>query len=153
MPVINARFAMFPIPKGGQFGLHAKALASNPFNGHTLGRVITELEQQTGSPPAASMWTSATWPQSQGEVLRLDYRPDTPRHQTHPPRDETRRRGRADHRPYKAQHRRGRNYLKGRGGINAVLVDNFGLRLRWLARLLRALLQALATAFRNGRLA
>src|SRR5437016_11803460 len=35
-------------PKGGQFVLHAKALHGNPFDGHTLGRVITELEQQTG---------------------------------------------------------------------------------------------------------
>src|SRR5207248_8766673 len=34
-------------PKGGQFVLHAKALHGNPFDGHTLGRVITELVQQT----------------------------------------------------------------------------------------------------------
>src|SRR5205085_12189457 len=27
-------------PKGGQFVLHAKALHGNPFDGHTLGRVI-----------------------------------------------------------------------------------------------------------------
>src|SRR5438045_1462969 len=44
----------------------------------------------------------------------------------------------------------GRNYLKGRDGdrINAVLAAagyNFTLLLRWLARLLRALFQALAT--------
>ena len=42
----------------------------------------------------------------------------------------------------------GRNYLKGRDGdrINAVLAAagyNFGLLLRWLAKLLRALMQAL----------
>ena len=48
----------------------------------------------------------------------------------------------------KAEHRMGRNYLKGRNGdrINAVLAAagyNFGLLLRWLARLLRALVQAL----------
>src|SRR5207253_9078456 len=35
-------------PKGGQFVLHAKALHGNPFDGHTLGPVITELEQLTG---------------------------------------------------------------------------------------------------------
>src|SRR5438874_3775066 len=51
----------------------------------------------------------------------------------------------------KAEHRMGRNYLKGRDGdrINAVLAAagyNFGLLLRWLAGLLRALLQALFTA-------
>jgi len=48
----------------------------------------------------------------------------------------------------KAEHRMGRNYLKGRDGdrSNAVLAAagyNFSLLLRWLARLLRALIQAL----------
>jgi IS5 family transposase len=45
----------------------------------------------------------------------------------------------------------GRNYLKGRDGdrINAVLAAagyNFGPLLRWLERLLRALIEALFTA-------
>ena len=35
-------------PKGGQFVLHAKALHGNPFDGHTLGPVVTELESLTG---------------------------------------------------------------------------------------------------------
>jgi IS5 family transposase len=48
----------------------------------------------------------------------------------------------------KAEHRMGRHYLKGRDGdcSNAVLAAagyNFGLLLRWLARLLRALAQML----------
>ena len=34
-------------PKGGQFVLHAKALHGNPFDGHTLGPVIAELEALT----------------------------------------------------------------------------------------------------------
>jgi hypothetical protein len=34
--------------QGGQFVLHAKALHGNPFDGHTLGPVVTELEQLTG---------------------------------------------------------------------------------------------------------
>ena len=51
----------------------------------------------------------------------------------------------------KAEHRMGRNYLKGRDGdrINAVLAAagyNFSLLLRWLARLLRALLRMLLAA-------
>jgi len=51
----------------------------------------------------------------------------------------------------KAEHRMGRNYLKGRGGdrINAVLAAagyNFSLLLRWLERLLRALLRMLLAA-------
>jgi len=37
-----------PSPKGGQFVLHAKALHGNPFDGHTLGPVIAELEALTG---------------------------------------------------------------------------------------------------------
>jgi transposase, IS5 family len=35
-------------PKGGQFVLHTKALHGNPFDGHTLGPVIAELEALTG---------------------------------------------------------------------------------------------------------
>ena len=51
----------------------------------------------------------------------------------------------------KAEHRMGRNYLKGRDGdrINAVLAAagyNFSLLLRWLAGLLRALILALFAA-------
>jgi IS5 family transposase len=56
----------------------------------------------------------------------------------------------------KAEHRMGRNYLKGRDGdrINAVVAAagyNFGLLLRWLARLLRALFQALFTAVADAQ--
>jgi transposase, IS5 family len=48
----------------------------------------------------------------------------------------------------KAEHRMGRNHLKGREGdrINAVLAAagyNFGLLLRWLAELLRVLITVL----------
>jgi IS5 family transposase len=35
-------------PKGGQFVLHAKALHGNPYDGHTLGPVIAELQTLTG---------------------------------------------------------------------------------------------------------
>jgi IS5 family transposase len=53
----------------------------------------------------------------------------------------------------KAKHRMGRYYLKGRDGdrINAVLAAvgyDFALLLRWLERLLRALIDALLTALR-----
>ena len=51
----------------------------------------------------------------------------------------------------KAEHRMGRNYLKGHDGdrMNAVLAAagyNFSLLLRWLERLLRALIRALLAA-------
>ena len=50
-----------------------------------------------------------------------------------------------------------RNYLKGRDGdhANAVLAAagyNFGLLLRWLKRLWRALVQALAPSFQSAEI-
>jgi transposase, IS5 family len=72
---------------------------------------------------------------------------------TAPIRREMRRRGAVE--PVigdiKAEHRMSRNYLKGRDDdrINAVLAAtgfNFSLLLRWLERLLRALIAALAPA-------
>src|SRR6516225_6785818 len=102
-------------PKGGQFVLHTKALHGNPFDGHTLGPVIAELEALTGV-----------------EIRRRAAVEPVIGH-------------------IKAEHRMGRNYLKGRGGdrINAVLAAagyNFSLLLRWLERLLRALLRMLLAA-------
>ena len=35
-------------PKGGQSVLHAKALHGSPFDGHTLGPVVADLEAMTG---------------------------------------------------------------------------------------------------------
>lgn len=36
--------------KGGQFVAHVKALPGNPYDGHTLGVVIPEMEKQIGAP-------------------------------------------------------------------------------------------------------
>ncbi len=38
--------------RGGQFVLHAEALHGNPFDGHTLGPVVADLERLTGCGPA-----------------------------------------------------------------------------------------------------
>jgi len=141
-------------PKGGQFvlhakALHAKALHGNPFDGHTLGPMVTELEQVTGvetrrihvdlgyrghnHPHKFRVWIT-------GQVRRV----------TAQIRREMKRRAAVE--PVighlKAEHRMDRNYLKGRAGdhANAVLAAagyNFALLLRWLRRLLRALLRAL----------
>ena len=133
-------------PKGGQFVLHAKALHGNPYDGHTLGPIIAELEKLTGvetrrihvdkgyrghnHPHRFRVWIS-------GQVRRV----------TASIRREMRRRAAVE--PVighlKAEHRMGRNYLKGPEGdrINAVLAAagyNFSLLLRWLAELLRALI-------------
>jgi IS5 family transposase len=133
-------------PKGGQFVLHAKALHGNPFDGHTLGPVIADMESLTGV---------------ETRRIHVDkgYRGHTHRHKlrvwisgqvrrvTAPIRREMRRRAAVE--PVighlKAEHRMSRNYLKGRHGdrANAVLAAagyNFGLLLRWLAELLRALI-------------
>ena len=132
-------------PKGGQFILHAKALHGNPFDGHTLGPVTTDLEKLTGVTVRRihvdkgyrghnycdrfKVWIS-------GQVRRV----------TKVIRREMRRRAAIE--PVighvKSDHRMGRNYLKGRDGdrANAVLAAagyNFSLLLRWLEKLLRAL--------------
>ena len=137
-------------PKGGQFVLHAKALHGNPFDGHTLGPVVTEMKTLTGievrrihvdkgyrghnHPDRFRVWIS-------GQVRRT----------TAAIRREMKRRAAVE--PVfghvKALHRMDRNYLKGRDGdrINAVLAAagyNFALLIRWLAALLRALFCALA---------
>jgi transposase, IS5 family len=138
-------------PKGGQFVLHAKALHGNPFDGHTLRTAVAGIEDMTGVevrrihvdkgyrghdyPNKFRVWIS-------GQVRRT----------TRALRREMKRRAAVE--PVighlKAEHRMDRNYLKGRAGdrANAVLAAagyNFGLLLRWLAELLRALISAIAT--------
>ena len=136
-------------PKGGQFVLHAKALHGNPYDGHTLGPVIADLEKLTGAavrrihgdkgyrghtyPDRFRVWIS-------GQVRRV----------TKAIRREMRRRAAVE--PVighlKDDHRMRRNYLKGRDGdrINAVLAAagyNFSLLRRWFEDLLRVLLSML----------
>ena len=92
-------------PKGGQFVLHAKALHGNPFDGHTLGPVITELEQQTGVETRRIHVDKGYVPrsQSQREVPGVDQRPSARGHETDPSRDEAPRRRRTGHRPYQGR--------------------------------------------------
>jgi IS5 family transposase len=146
-------------PKGGQFVLHAQALHGNPFDGHTLGPVVAGLEALTGvetrrihvdkgyrghnHPQKFRVWIT-------GQVRRV----------TKTIRREMKRRAAVE--PVighlKAEHRMGRNYLKGRDGDrnNAVLAAagyNFALLLRWLAKLLCALVRALFPASRRPQIA
>ena len=136
-------------PKGGQFVLHAKALHGNPYDGHTLGPVVAQMQKLTGVevrrvhvdkgyrghsyPNKFRVWIS-------GQVRRV----------TKTIRREMRRRAAVE--PVighvKAEHRMERNYLKGRDGdrANAVLAAagyNFSLLLRWFEALLRALIETL----------
>ncbi|HYM98628.1 MAG TPA: IS5 family transposase [Aestuariivirgaceae bacterium] len=137
-------------PKGGQFVLHAKALHGNPFDGHTLGPVVADMESLTGiearrihvdkgyrghnHPNKFKVWIS-------GQVRRV----------TKAIRREMKRRAAIE--PVighvKNDHRMDRNYLKGRDGdrVNAVLAAagyNFSLLLRWLRLLLRKILRLLS---------
>src|SRR3982074_1708688 len=147
-----------PKPKGGMFVRHPKPLHANPFDGHTLGPVITELEQQTGVETRRIHVDKGYRGHNHKEKFRV-WISGQVRRVTKPIRREMRRRAAVE--PVighaKAEHRMGRNYLKGRDGdrINAVLAAagyNFSLLLRWLARLLRALFQALAATSLSVRL-
>jgi IS5 family transposase len=139
-------------PRGGQFVLHAKALHGNPFDGHTLGPVIADLEKLTGVETRRIHVDKGYRGHNHKEKFRV-WITGQVRRVTRPIRREMKRRAAVE--PVighvKAEHRMGRNYLKGRDGdrSNAVLAAagyNFSLLLRWLARLLRALIQALLPA-------
>jgi IS5 family transposase len=135
--------------KGGQFVLHAKALHGNPFDGHTLGPVVAELEQLTGVETRRIHVDKGYRGHNHAQKFRV-WITGQVRRVTRPIRREMKRRAAVE--PVighlKAEHRMGRNYLKGRDGdrANAILAAagyNFALLLRWLRKLLRALLQAL----------
>jgi len=139
-------------PKGGQFVLHAKALHGNPFDGHTLGPVIADLEKLTGVETRRIHVDKGYRGHNHKEKFRV-WITGQVRRVTRPIRREMKRRAAVE--PVightKAEHRLGRNYLKGRDGdrSNAVLAAagyNFSLLLRWLARLLRTLIRALFPA-------
>ena len=139
-------------PKGGQFVLHAKALHGNPFDGHTLGPVIADLENLTGVETRRIHVDKGYRGHNHKEKFRV-WITGQVRRVTRPIRREMKRRAAVE--PVightRAEHRMGRNYLKGRDGdrSNAVLAAagyNFSLLLRWLARLLRALIRALLPA-------
>jgi IS5 family transposase len=136
-------------PKGGQFVLHAKALHGNPFDGHTLGPVITELEKLTGVETRRIHVDKGYRGHNHAQKFRV-WISDQVRRVTAPIRREMKRRAAVE--PVighiKAEHRMDRNYLKGRDGdrINAILAAagfNFSLLLRWLEALLRALILVL----------
>ena len=138
--------------KGGQFVLHAKALHGNLFDGHTLGPVVAELEQLTGTETRRLHVDKGYRGHNHQEKFRV-WITGQARGVTAPIRREMKPRAAVE--PVighvRAGHRMGRNYPKGRDGDrnNAVLAAagyNFSLLLRWLARLLCALIQALFPA-------
>jgi len=146
-------------PKGGQFVLHAKALHGNPYDGRTLGPVVADLERLTGVETRRIHVDKGYRGHSHPQKFRV-WISGQARRVTAAIRREMKRRAAVE--PVighlKAEHRMDRNHLKGYEGdrINAVLAAagyNFGLLLRWLAALLRALFQALAHDARNPQFA
>ena len=120
-----------------------------PFDGHTLGPVVAELEQLTGVETRRIHVDKGYRGHNHAHKFRV-WITGQVRRVTRPIRREMKRRAAVE--PVighlKAEHRMGRNHLKGRNGdrANAVLAAagyNFALLLRWLRRLLRALLQTL----------
>lgn len=137
-------------PKGGQFVLHARALHGNPFDGHTLGPVVKDLERVTGVETRRIHVDKGYRGHNHPEKFRV-WISGQARRVTAVIKREMKRRAAIE--PLighlKAEHRMGRNYLKGRDGdrSNAILAAagyNFHLLLRWFAELLRALFQIAA---------
>ena len=137
--------------KGGQFIVHAKALPGKPYDGHTLGTVIPEIEKQIGV-SFKRIFCDAGYKghNAPAEHRFKVYTAGQKRRMTDTIRREMQRRpaiepviGHA-----KSEHRMGRNYLAGQAGdaINAVLAAvgyNFRRLLAWFAVLLSAIWLAL----------
>lgn len=137
-------------PKGGQFVLHAQALHGNPFDGHTLGPVIADLEKLTGVEVKRIHVDKGYRGHSYANKFRV-WISGQVRRVTASIRREMKRRAAVE--PVighmKAEHRMDRNHLKGYAGdrANALLAAagyNFRLLLRWLEELLRALFRLLS---------
>jgi len=135
-------------PRGGQFVLHAKALYGNPYDGHTLGPVVTALEQLTGVETKRIHVDKGYRGHNHAHKFRV-WVSGQVRRVTKAIRREMKRRAAVE--PVighlKAEHRMDRNHLKGRDGdrINAVLAAagyNFRLIIRWLRLLLLQILTA-----------
>src|SRR5437763_9491121 len=137
--------------KGGQFVTHVKALPGNPYDGHTLAIVISDMEALVGNTIARILADKGY----RGHNAPPDYKfrvflSGQKRRVTPKIKRELRRRSAVE--PVighlKDDHRMGRNYLWFKHGDanNAVLAAvgyNFRRLLRWLRRLLHQILAAL----------
>ena len=125
--------------------LHAQALHGNPFDGHTLGPVVADLEKLTGVEVKRIHVDRGYRGRSYPNKFRV-WISGQVRNVTATIRREMKRRATIE--PVighiKAEHRMDRNHLKGYAGdrTNAILAAvgyNFRPLIRWLAELLRAL--------------
>jgi transposase, IS5 family len=139
--------------KGGQFAIHAMALPGNPYDGHTLARVIPAIERLIGN-TIERIHADAGY---RGHNAPLDYKfkvCTSKQKRGVTPQIQREMRRRAAIEPVighvKHEHRMDRNYLAHRSGDanNAVLAAtgyNFSLLIRWL-RLLWRIVWALIAA-------
>lgn len=132
-------------PKGGQFVLHAEAHHGNPYDGHTLGPVLEHLQQRIGCEINRAHVDKGYKGHNYPNKFKV-WITGQARNVTKTIRREMKRRAAVE--PIighvKAEHRMGRNYLKGHTGdrTNAILAAagfNFHLLLRWFQFLLRLL--------------
>jgi Transposase DDE domain len=138
--------------KGGQLIVHARTLPGKPYDGHTLGVIIPEIERLVGAPLNRILADRGYRGHSVPRTHRFKvYISGQKRHITENIKRALRRRAAVE--PVighmKAEHRMGRNYLAHATGdaINAVLAAvgyNFRRLLAWLAFLLSALILAIA---------
>ena len=145
--------------KGGQFAVHAKALPGNPYDGHTLAKIIPAVEQLIGN-QIERLHADAGY---RGHNAPPDYKfkvYTSKQRRRLTPQIKRAMRRRAAVEPVighlKNEHRMDRNYLHHRDGDanNAILAAvgyNFSLLLRWLRLLLRLILAALVTTRRRDR--
>jgi len=137
--------------RGGQFITHVKALPGNPYDGHTLETVIPEMESQIGAGLARIVADRGYRGHNAPPNHKLKvYISQQKRGVTEAIKRDLRRRSAVE--PVighaKADHRMGRNFLKGSHGdaANAVLAAagyNFRRLLAWLALLWCVLIMAL----------
>lgn len=149
--------------KAGMFVLHADALHGAPFDGHTLGKVLSGTQALTGVAPTRAYVDRGYKGHKQN---RFVFDPQT-RQSTRPPwrvymsgrkglkprlKRELRRRAAVE--PVighmKHDHRMARNFLKGRAGDRfnvkmAAAGYNFARLIRWFADLLREIFHAILT--------
>jgi len=137
--------------KGGQFAIHAQALPGNPYDGHTLARIIPAIEQLIGN-TIERLHADAGY---RGHNAPPDYRfkvYTSKQKRRLTPQIEREMRRRSAIEPVighlKNEHRMDRNYLHHRRGDanNAILAAvgyNFRLLIRWLRILLDLILVAI----------
>jgi transposase, IS5 family len=137
--------------KGGQFIAHVKAMPGNPYDGHTLATVLPEIEAQIGAPLIRTVAGRGYRGHNAPPDMKFKvYIAGRKRRVTDAIKRELRRRSAVE--PVighaKAEHRMGRNFLKGAHGdaANAVLAAagyNFRRLIAWLAILWRALIRTI----------